>query len=50
MITLIKESDHQKMPWKNQQGSSSQILISPTGTSLAKLDFDYRLSSAPIKS
>ncbi|MFQ2045137.1 HutD family protein [Aeromonas veronii] len=49
MITLIKESDHQKMPWKNQQGTTSQILISPTGSSLAKLDFDYRLSSAPIK-
>ncbi|EKP0313062.1 HutD family protein [Aeromonas veronii] len=50
MITLIKESDHQKMPWKNQQGTTSQILISPKGSSLAKLDFDYRLSSAPIKS
>ncbi|CAJ1809606.1 hypothetical protein LHJMPILO_01578 [Aeromonas veronii] len=49
VITLIKESDHQKMPWKNQQGTTSQILISPTGSSLAKLDFDYRLSSAPIK-
>lgn len=49
MITLIKESDHQKMPWKNQQGTTSQILISPKGSSLAKLDFDYRLSSAPIK-
>ncbi len=50
VITLIKESDHQKMPWKNQQGTTSQILISPKGSSLAKLDFDYRLSSAPIKS
>ncbi len=40
MITLIKESDHQKMPWKNQQATTSQILISPKGASLAKLDFD----------
>lgn len=49
MITLIKESDHQKMPWKNKQGTTAQILISPKGASLDKLDFDYRLSTAPIK-
>ena len=49
MITLIKESDQLKMPWKNRQGTTAQILISPKGASLDKLDFDYRLSSAPIK-
>lgn len=49
MITLIKESDQLKMPWKNKQGTTAQILISPKGASLDKLDFDYRLSSAPIK-
>ncbi|BDC81631.1 HutD family protein [Aeromonas hydrophila] len=49
MITLIKESDQLKMPWKNKQGTTAQILISPAGTSLDRLDFAYRLSSAPIK-
>ncbi|WP_167576622.1 HutD family protein [Aeromonas taiwanensis] len=49
MITLIKESDQLKMPWKNKQGTTAQILISPAGASLDRLDFDYRLSSAPIK-
>ncbi|WP_368229919.1 HutD family protein [Aeromonas sp. R10-1] len=49
MITLIKESDQLKMPWKNRQGTTAQILISPPGSTLDKLDFDYRLSSAPIK-
>ncbi|WP_349918688.1 HutD family protein [Aeromonas veronii] len=49
MITLIKESDQLKMPWKNKQGTTAQILIAPKGSSLEKLDFDYRLSSAPIK-
>lgn len=49
MITLIKESDQLKMPWKNRQGTTAQILISPKGASLDKLDFDYRLSSAPIR-
>jgi environmental stress-induced protein Ves len=49
VITLIKESDQLKMPWKNKQGTTAQILISPKGATLDKLDFDYRLSSAPIK-
>ena len=49
MITLIKESDQLKMPWKNRQGTTAQILIAPKGATLDKLDFDYRLSSAPIK-
>ncbi|MGY3943060.1 HutD family protein [Aeromonas tecta] len=49
MITLIKESDQLKMLWKNKQGTTAQILISPKGATLDKLDFDYRLSSAPIK-
>ncbi|MFQ2215000.1 HutD family protein [Aeromonas dhakensis] len=49
MITLIKESDQLKMPWKNKQGTTAQILISPAGASLDRLDFAYRLSSAPIK-
>ena len=29
VITLIKESDQLKMPWKNRQGTTAQILISP---------------------
>ena len=49
MITLIKESDQLKMPWINKQGTTAQILVSPPGSSLDKLDFAYRLSSAPIK-
>lgn len=49
MITLIKESDHQKMPRK-PAGHHQPDPHLPKGSSLAKLDFDYRLSSAPIKS
>ena len=48
VITLIKESDQLKMPWKNRQGTTAPILISP-GSTLDKLGFDYRLSSAPSK-
>ncbi|PJG59508.1 HutD family protein [Aeromonas cavernicola] len=49
MFTLLSKSDYQPMPWKNKQGTTTQILISPPSASLDKLDFDYRLSSAPIK-
>lgn len=45
MITLIKESDQLKMPGN----SGHQILVSPRGASLGRLDVDYRLGSTPIK-
>ena len=48
MITLIKESDHQKMPWQNRQGCASQILISPKGAHLAELKVDYLLRTAAL--
>ncbi|MGL5031923.1 MAG: HutD family protein [Aeromonas sp.] len=48
MITLINESDHQSIPWKGQQGTTQQILISPKASRLTQLDFDYHLSCAPI--
>jgi hypothetical protein len=37
------------MPWKNKQGVTAQICIVPEKTSLEDLNFDFRLSSAPIK-
>lgn len=49
LIQLIKPKDYKKMPWKNGKALTSQITIEPTESSLAKLDFQYRLSSAPIK-
>lgn len=36
------------MPWKNKKGITSQIAISPANSTLEKLDFDFRLSSAPV--
>lgn len=38
------------MPWKNSQGITYEIQISPATTSLAELNFDYRLSMAEINS
>ena len=48
VIQYIPQSSYQKMPWKNKKGSTSQIFLSPEGASLDKLDFDFRLSSAPV--
>ncbi|MCS3454514.1 environmental stress-induced protein Ves [Aeromonas sp. BIGb0405] len=49
MYQLITVAQQRKMPWKNGKGSTAEIVIAPAGSSLAKLDFDYRLSTAPIK-
>ena len=37
------------MPWKNGGGFTTQICIHPPTATLAKNDFLYRLSSAPIE-
>ncbi len=49
MVKLITSSDYKKMPWKNKKGITSQICIVPQEADLDKLNFDFRLSSAPIK-
>ena len=36
------------MPWKNKQGTTLEIIISPASSLVDQLNFDYRLSSAPI--
>lgn len=48
MFTLIPQSRYRPMPWKSGRGTTAEILVSPGGASLAALDFDYRLSMAPI--
>ncbi len=48
MIQLIQRSSYTQMPWKNKKGTTSQIVIFPNSTHLDRLDFDFRLSSAPV--
>ncbi len=43
MVKLLKQSDYQKMPWKNGRGTTSEIAISNPGP-----EFDWRLSMAEI--
>lgn len=37
------------MPWKNGKGVTTEIFIDPPTATIAKNDFSYRLSSAPIE-
>ncbi len=48
MIELIQKNTYLKMPWKNKKGVTSQIYLGPSTASFERLDFDFRLSSAPI--
>lgn len=36
------------MPWKNGKGVTTEIFIDPPTATIAKNDFNFRLSSAPI--
>ena len=49
MFTLTPQTRYRSMPWKNGRGATAEILVAPSGASLAALDFDYRLSMAPIR-
>lgn len=48
MSQLIPQTAYKKMPWKNKKGTTSEILIEPPKSSVEKMDFLYRLSTAPI--
>lgn len=48
MLTLLKQSSYVQMPWKNKRGTTAQILISPADATVDKMNFTYRLSTAPV--
>ncbi|QDK38417.1 HutD family protein [Bdellovibrio sp. NC01] len=49
MLELISQNTYQVMPWKNGQGTTSQIAIEPPGTAFPDGDYLWRLSSAIVK-
>jgi environmental stress-induced protein Ves len=49
VLKLLKKESYQNMPWKNGQGETAQIAIYPDGSSFANNDFQWRLSSASVK-
>ena len=50
MISYYLNSQFKKMPWKNGQGTTTQILIHPENSVFEKNNFIYRLSSASVNS
>jgi environmental stress-induced protein Ves len=48
MIQPILKSNFVQMPWKNGKGITTEIFIYPPTATIAKNNFFYRLSSAPI--
>lgn len=49
MITKLEKSDYIETLWKNGGGTTRQIEIWPTGSTLAENNFSYRLSSATVE-
>lgn len=50
MFAVIKKENYQKSLWKNGKGITEQIAISPSTASLQQNNFEWRISSAQIKS
>ncbi|MDO2948086.1 HutD family protein [Aeromonas simiae] len=49
MLTLLSHTRYRQQPWSSGKGSTTEILSAPAHASLARLDFDYHLSMAPLK-
>ncbi|HVK62608.1 MAG TPA: HutD family protein [Bdellovibrionales bacterium] len=49
-MQLNRAIDMKQMPWKNGGGITAEVAISPAGTSLAEMDFDWRVSIATVVS
>lgn len=47
MIQKITPEDHRIMPWRNGQGSTTELWVEPVGAGLD--DFDWRISCATVQ-
>ena len=47
VMQKITQADYRIMPWKNGQGSTTELLVEPAGPGLD--DFDWRISCATIQ-
>ncbi|AXF86137.1 Protein Ves [Ephemeroptericola cinctiostellae] len=47
MMQKITPDDHRIMPWRNGQGSTTELLVEPAGAGLD--DFDWRISCATVQ-
>jgi environmental stress-induced protein Ves len=49
-LRLIKANDMKRMSWKNGGGETLEVAIHPPTSSIAQLDFDWRVSIATVAS
>ncbi|MBI2522680.1 MAG: HutD family protein [Bdellovibrio sp.] len=49
-ISILRSKDYCRLPWKNGQGYTDQIAISPDGSHFGAGDFSWRLSTAAVTS
>lgn len=47
-VQLLTAADARLVPWKNGRGVTRELAVWPAGASLERLDFDWRISSAPV--
>jgi environmental stress-induced protein Ves len=45
---VIRRADVSQVPWKNGLGITSELAVWPSGTSMDRLDFDWRISAAKV--
>ncbi|MFO7483937.1 HutD family protein, partial [Oceanibaculum nanhaiense] len=46
-MQIFRYADNRPMPWKNGQGTTTEIVVAPAGAGLE--DFDWRLSIARME-
>jgi uncharacterized protein len=48
-IRLLQPGDYRRMPWKNGQGTTTEIAVSPKDAGLEGKSFDWRVSIATVE-
>jgi uncharacterized protein len=46
--SILTPDSFRKIPWRNGKGETKEIYIHPAGSSIQNLDFEFRISSAPV--
>ena len=47
-MKILRHEDYKVMPWKNGGGITTEIWVSPEGSGLAGVPFDWRVSIADV--
>lgn len=47
-VTVLRAADARRVPWRNGRGATLELAVRPAGASLARDDFDWRVSAAAV--